>query len=65
MSAPLPERVAVLAIRVWVEAESEPRVRVTATLDVAAEPPTTFAVSSVDELCDVVRSLVTSFLAAS
>ena len=65
MSAPPPERVAVLAIRVWVEAGSEPRARVTATLDVAAEPPTTFAVSSVDELCDVVGSLVRSFLAAS
>lgn len=62
MNAPPPERVAVLAIRVWVEADSEPRARITATLDVVAEPPTTFVVSSVDELCDLVRSLVTSFL---
>lgn len=65
MSAATPERVAVLVIRVWVEAGSEPRARITASLDLVAEASTTtIATSSVDELCTVVRNLLSDFLAS-
>jgi hypothetical protein len=65
MSAARPDRVAVLVIRVWVEAGSEPRARITASLDIVAQATTTtVTTSSVDELCTIVRDLVTDFLAS-
>ncbi len=64
MSAARPDRVAVLVIRVWVEAGSEPRARITASLDIVAQATTTVTASSVDELCTIVRDLVTDFLAS-
>jgi hypothetical protein len=66
MSAARPDRVAVLVIRVWVEAGSQPRARITASLDIVAQATTTTTVtaSSVDELCTIVRDLVTDFLAS-
>jgi hypothetical protein len=64
MSAASPERVGVLVIRVWIEAGVQPRARITASLDIAAETTAqTIAASSVDEICAIVRDLLMDFLA--
>jgi hypothetical protein len=62
MNAASSERVGVLVIRIWTEAGSQPRARITAALDIAAEIPTlTIAAMSPDEACQIVRSLLLEF----
>ena len=62
MNAASSERVGVVVIRIWTEAGSRPRVRITAALDIAAEAPTfTIATASADEACQIVRSLLLEF----
>lgn len=62
MNAARSERVGVLVIRIWTEAGTRPRARITASLDIAAEAPTvTIATSSPDEACRIVRHLLLEF----
>jgi hypothetical protein len=62
MNAPSSERVGVLVIRIWTEAGSRPRARITASLDITAEAPTvTIATSSPDEVSRIVRHLLLEF----
>jgi hypothetical protein len=62
MNAAGSERVGVLVIRIWIEAGSQPRARITASLDITAEAPTiTMASSSPDEVCRIVRHLLLDF----
>jgi hypothetical protein len=63
MSAASPERIGVLVIRVWIEAGEQPRARITASLDIVGNAPaTTMAASSVDEVCTIIRDLLSDFL---
>jgi hypothetical protein len=63
MSAASPERIGVLVIRVWIEAGEQPRARITASLDIVGKAPaTTMAASSVDEVCTIIRNLLSDFL---
>jgi hypothetical protein len=61
MSAAEPERVGVLVIRIWLEAGSGPRARITATFDILNEVPTIVTASSVEEVCSIVREWLQDF----
>jgi hypothetical protein len=62
MNAARPERVGVLVIRVWAEAGSQPRARITFSPDILGKAPTTMAASSIDEVSLIVQEWLTSFL---
>jgi hypothetical protein len=61
MNAAEPERVGLLVIRIWLEAGSEPRARITATLDILNQTPTTMTASSVDEVCSILLEWLRDF----
>jgi hypothetical protein len=62
MNAASSDRVGVLVIRIWTEAGSRPRARITASLDITAGAPTvTIATASPDEACRIVRRLLLEF----
>lgn len=59
-----PERVGVLVIRVWLETGApQPRARIIARVNLDDAREMTYATSSVDEVCELVRHWMTEFLA--
>jgi hypothetical protein len=64
MDTARPHRAGVLVVRVWLEAGSrQPRARVVAKLDVDDGREMTYAASSVDEICAVIRAWMAEFVA--